>query len=80
MLNLGMGEIILIAVVAMVFIPPEKLPSVATTLGRWMAKVQKGFNEIKQGIAQSVEKEVKEVKEKIQLKRTDDKENNDKIQ
>lgn len=69
MLNLGIGEIILIAVVAMVFIPPEKLPRVATTLGRWMAKVQKGFSEMKQGITQSVEKEAKDIKEKIQLTR-----------
>lgn len=38
MLSVSMGELVLIAVVALVVLGPEKLPEVATFLGRLVGK------------------------------------------
>lgn len=47
MLNLGMGELVLIALVALILIPAKELPKVATSLGRFVAGLQRSFNKIK---------------------------------
>lgn len=41
MFDIGFWEILLIGVVALLVIGPEKLPEVARTVGRWVAKVQR---------------------------------------
>jgi Tat protein translocase TatB subunit len=34
------GELLIIAIVALVVIPPQRLPQAARTLGQWMGKMQ----------------------------------------
>jgi len=59
---MGGGELILVAVVALLVLGPKKLPQVATTLGRWIAQIQKGFEEVKTSVNKSLkEDEIKEV-------------------
>ncbi|MCB1756221.1 MAG: twin-arginine translocase subunit TatB [Gammaproteobacteria bacterium] len=41
MFDIGFWEILLIGVVALLVIGPEKLPEVARTVGKWVAKVQR---------------------------------------
>lgn len=55
MFNLGPQELIIIAIVALIIIPPSKLPGFATTLGRIFRKAQMTFLEMKHGIETSVE-------------------------
>jgi len=40
MFDIGFWEMMLIGIVALVVIGPERLPTVARTLGRWTAKVR----------------------------------------
>jgi sec-independent protein translocase protein TatB len=40
MFDIGFWEMMLIGIVALVVIGPERLPAVARTLGRWTAKVR----------------------------------------
>lgn len=47
MLNLGMGEMILVAIVALLLIPPQELPRLATSLGRFLASLRHSFNKVK---------------------------------
>lgn len=47
MFNMGGGELFVVALLALLFIPPKKLPEVATTLGRLFVKLQSQFQEIK---------------------------------
>ena len=46
MFNIGLPEFLLFAIVAIVFIGPERLPAVARWLGKQAAKVRKAWREI----------------------------------
>ena len=46
MFGLGGGEILLIAVVALLFIGPKKLPELARGLGRSLREFQKGKDDL----------------------------------
>ena len=41
MLNLGTGEVLLILVVALVVLGPDKLPGAARQAGRWIAELRR---------------------------------------
>lgn len=57
MFNMGGGELALVALVALLIIGPKKLPEVATKLGRWVHQFQKGFEEIKSTVKESLNNE-----------------------
>lgn len=64
MFDLSMGEIGLIAVVALVVIGPDKLPAVAKTAGTLMGKAQRFVNQVKNDIDREVElSELKKIQE-----------------
>jgi Tat protein translocase TatB subunit len=50
MFGMGMSEILLILVVALVFIGPKKLPEVAKGLGKGYAEFRKYINEFKDAV------------------------------
>lgn len=58
MFNMGGGELLLVAFVAILFIPPKKLPEVANTLGRLFVKLQNQFTEIKREMTLNVKKDI----------------------
>ena len=41
MLNLGTGEVLVILVVALVVLGPDKLPSAARQVGRWLGELRR---------------------------------------
>lgn len=45
--SLGTSELLLIAVVALIFLGPRKLPQIAKTIGRTMAEFRSATNEFK---------------------------------
>ena len=47
MFGLGTGEIILVAALALIFIGPERMPQIATTLGKFVRQFKKAIDEIK---------------------------------
>lgn len=59
MFNMGGGELLLIALVAILVIKPQNLPKAATTAGRWLAQLRTSFEEIKSGIETSLKDEKK---------------------
>lgn len=71
MFGLGAGEILIIAVFALVFIGPKKLPELAKSLGKGLREFQKvkdefmsGVNDVRSGVdaeIKNVRNEVKEV-------------------
>lgn len=55
MFDIGFWEILVIGVVALLVIGPEKLPDVARTVGRWVAKVQRFVAGVKADINSELE-------------------------
>ena len=60
MLGIGMQEIILVLVVALIIIGPKKLPDLARSLGRAMGEFRRAADDLKEDLDISGVKEAKE--------------------
>lgn len=57
MFDIGFSEMVVIAVVALVVIGPERLPKVARTLGHLFGRMQRYVNDVKADISREMELE-----------------------
>jgi sec-independent protein translocase protein TatB len=57
MFDLGFSELMVIAVVALIVIGPERLPKVARTLGHLFGRMQRYVNDVKADISREMELE-----------------------
>lgn len=48
MFDVGFSELVVIAIVALVFLGPKQLPEVARTAGRWLARFRRFVSDVKQ--------------------------------
>ena len=48
MFGLGTGELLVVALLALIFIGPERLPDLATRLGKVVRQVRHAINEMKE--------------------------------
>ena len=60
MLNFGLGEIIIVGVVALIFVGPERLPEMLRFLGRQYGKLRAATYEIRREFTIEVDKVVAE--------------------
>ena len=66
MFGVDFSEILVIMVVALIVLGPERLPKVARTMGSWWGKLQRYVNRIKMDVATSMElDELRELERKI---------------
>ncbi|MEZ5501771.1 MAG: Sec-independent protein translocase protein TatB [Halioglobus sp.] len=54
MFDIGFSELLLIGVVALLVIGPERLPETVRTASIWLNRIRRGFNEIKQEVQQEL--------------------------
>jgi sec-independent protein translocase protein TatB len=67
MFDVGFSEIVVIAVVALIVIGPERLPKVARTLGHMFGRLQRYVNEVKADINREMElDELRKLKTEVQ--------------
>ena len=57
MFDIGFSELMVIGVVALLVIGPEKLPKVARTLGHLLGRAQRYVNDVKSGINREIQLE-----------------------
>lgn len=55
MFDVGFTEIVLIGIVALIVIGPERLPAVAKTVGQWIGKLQRFVKGVKTDLASELE-------------------------
>lgn len=54
MFDIGFLELIIIGVVGLLVIGPERLPGAVRTASLWIARIRRGFNDIKQEVKQEI--------------------------
>ena len=57
MFDIGFSEMLVVAVVALIVIGPERLPKVARTLGHLFGRMQRYVNDVKSDISREMELE-----------------------
>jgi sec-independent protein translocase protein TatB len=66
MFGVDFSEIMVIMVVALIVLGPERLPKVARTMGEWWGRMQRYINRIKMDVSTSMElDELRELERKI---------------
>jgi sec-independent protein translocase protein TatB len=67
MFDIGFSEILVIAVVALIVIGPERLPKTARTLGHLFGRLQRYVNEVKADINREMEiEELRKLQQEVQ--------------
>ena len=72
MLNLGLTEIIVVLVVAIVIVGPERLPTVVRWLGRQYGKLMRSSDELRKAFVIEADRAEAEVRAKELRKRRDE--------
>ena len=54
MFDIGFAELIMVAVVGLLVIGPERLPGTIRTASAWLNKFRRGFNDIKREVQQEL--------------------------
>ncbi len=54
MFDIGFAELLLIGVVGLLVIGPERLPSTIRTVSAWVAQIRRGFNQIRSEVEQEL--------------------------
>jgi len=70
MFGLGFGELLVIAVIALIFIGPKKLPELAKGLGQGLREFQNASKGLTDQIAQEVAAESKTVGKQVEIVET----------
>ena len=71
MFGIGLPEMIIIAVVALIFIGPDKLPGVLRSIGKGLVELKRATSEVRSTVQEEMQKiedeiEIKEVRESAQ--------------
>ena len=54
MFDIGFAELLIIAVVALIVIGPERLPGAVRAANTWINRIRRSFNEIKRDVQQEL--------------------------
>ena len=57
MFDIGFSELFMVLVIALIVIGPERLPDVARTIGKFIGKAKRSFENVKQEVQSELETE-----------------------
>ncbi len=57
MFDIGFTELVLLAIVGLIVIGPEQLPDAIRTVGAWISKIRKSYNDIRLEVQQELHNE-----------------------
>lgn len=67
MFDVGFSELLVIGIVALVVIGPERLPTVARTIGALLGRAQRYFNDVKSEVSRELQlEELKRMREQAE--------------
>jgi sec-independent protein translocase protein TatB len=71
MFDIGFSELVLVGIVALLVIGPERLPETVRTATLWLNRIRRGFNEIKHEVQQELHndatmRELREARKQLQ--------------
>lgn len=69
MFGLGMSEIILLGIIALIVIGPKELPQMARTIGRFMNELKRSTNILSDEIKEQVRFDEQEIEQQIRQRR-----------
>ncbi|HEX3031813.1 MAG TPA: twin-arginine translocase TatA/TatE family subunit [Bacillota bacterium] len=72
MLGLGVPELILILVVALIIFGPGKLPEVGKALGKGISEFKKASSDIQKDFVQAMEDKQEQIGDKVSQTKTED--------
>lgn len=75
MFDIGFQELIIIFIVALLVIGPEKLPEFSKKLGKWVTEIRKGINIAKSQIEEEINKDIKTPEATARSQQEDEKSN-----
>jgi sec-independent protein translocase protein TatB len=71
--GIGMQELIIILVVALIFIGPKKLPDLAKALGKGVAQFKNAMDDVKGTFDEGIKKEMNQIKDSVLEDKSDGK-------
>jgi len=71
MFDIGFTELVIVAIVGLLVIGPERLPGAIRTGSAWLGRIRRGFNDIKREVEQelhndAVVQELKKTRQQLQ--------------
>ncbi|KAA1189757.1 twin-arginine translocase subunit TatB [Pseudohalioglobus sediminis] len=54
MFDIGFTELVIVAIVGLLVIGPERLPGAIRTASAWLGRIKRGFNDIKREVEQEL--------------------------
>ncbi len=61
MFGLGFGELLVVLVIALIFLGPDKIPKTARTVGKWVHELKHSLDDIKEAFEKDVKQTTKPV-------------------
>ena len=69
MFDMGFLELLVIGIIALIVLGPERLPKAARTVGLWVGKAKQGFNSVKNEIERELK--VQELQQQIEQQKSE---------
>ncbi|MBL7685898.1 MAG: twin-arginine translocase TatA/TatE family subunit [Deltaproteobacteria bacterium] len=58
---MGIGEILVVVIIALIFLGPEKIPKTAHTLGKWFYEIKSSLDSFKISFEEDMKRNVKKM-------------------